>query len=370
MKFVDQARIHVKAGNGGNGALSFRREKFLPRGGPDGGDGGDGGSVWLVGDEGLGTLADFRHSRLHRAERGRDGAGRNRTGASGADLEIRVPVGTVVFAEETEECIGEVTRHGERLLVARGGIHGKGNTRFKSSTNRAPRQTTPGTPGEERDLRLELKLLADVGLLGYPNAGKSTLIEAVSGAHPKIADYPFTTLIPQLGVVRVGPDQSFVMADIPGLIEGAADGAGLGLRFLRHLDRTRLLLHVVDVAGSHEGHDAGTTARTLLDELARYSPELAARERWLVINKMDLLAPDQQDAAVESITTALDWQGPVYRISAIAGVGTDELCREVMAHLQRRRQAEAAAQTVGARPDTAQDDGEHDDGEAEADERP
>lgn len=340
MKFVDEATIHVRAGNGGDGALSFRREKFLPRGGPDGGDGGDGGSVWLVGDEGLGTLADFRNSRLYRAERGRDGAGRNRTGAGGNDLEIRVPVGTAVFNEATDELIGDVTHHGQRLLVARGGLHGKGNTRFKSSTNRAPRQTTSGTHGEERDLRLELRVLADVGLLGYPNAGKSTLIEAVSGAHPKIADYPFTTLIPQLGVVRIGPDQSFVMADIPGLIAGAAGGAGLGLRFLRHLARTSLLLHVVDVTGSHDGTDPGTAARALIEELAHYSTGLAGRERWLVVNKMDLLAPDQQEAAVERLVEELAWTGPVYRISAIAGVGTEELCRDIMAWLEQQRARE------------------------------
>ncbi len=335
MKFVDEARIHVKAGDGGHGALSFRREKFLPRGGPDGGDGGDGGSVWLVGDEGLGTLADFRHSRMHRAERGGDGAGSNRTGRGGGDLEIRVPIGTVVFDEATGETIGDVTADGERLLVARGGGHGRGNTRFKSSTNRAPRQTTPGTPGEARDLRLELKLLADVGLLGYPNAGKSTLIEAVSGARPRIADYPFTTLVPQLGVVRVGPDQSFVMADIPGLISGAAEGAGLGLQFLRHLERTRLLLHVVDVFTTHEGGDPAAAAQALVTELDQYSTRLAARERWLVINKMDLIAEDEQEATVERITDALDWTGPVYRISAIAGVGTDALCRDVMARLEQ-----------------------------------
>ncbi len=343
MKFVDEAWIHVKAGDGGHGALSFRREKFLPRGGPDGGDGGDGGGVWLVGDEGLGTLADFRHSRRHRAERGRDGAGRNRTGASGADLEIRVPTGTVVFDAETDEVIGDVTAHGERLLVARGGIHGKGNTRFKSSTNQAPRQTTPGTPGEARELRLELRLLADVGLLGYPNAGKSTLIEAVSGARPRIADYPFTTINPQLGVVRVGPDQSFVMADIPGLIEGASEGAGLGQRFLRHLARTRLLLHVVDVATTHDGGDPAAAARALVAELGRYSPELANRERWLVINKMDLVAADEGAAAVERITAALDWDGPVYAISAIAGDGTDALCRAVMQRLEALGSATADA---------------------------
>lgn len=335
MKFVDEARIRVEAGDGGSGALSFRREKFLPRGGPDGGDGGDGGSVWLVGDEGLNTLADFRHSKRHRAERGRDGAGRNRTGAAGADCRIRVPVGTIVRDAGTGETIGEITRDEERLLVARGGYHGLGNARFKSSTNQAPRQTTPGKAGEIRDLELELKLLADVGLLGYPNAGKSTLIEAVSGARPKIADYPFTTITPNLGVVRVGPDQSFVMADIPGLVEGAASGAGLGLHFLRHLDRTRLLLHVVDVATSHDGSDPAAAARALQDELAAHNPALAERERWLVINKTDLLPADEVETAIAAITRALAWQGPVYRIAAIAGEGTDALCRDIMRHLEQ-----------------------------------
>jgi len=344
MKFVDEARIEVRAGAGGNGALSFRREKFLPRGGPDGGDGGDGGSVWLVGDEGLATLADFRHDRIHRAERGRDGAGRNRTGARGAEREIRVPVGTIVFATETGECIGEVTAHGERLLVARGGSHGRGNTRFKSSTNRTPRQTTPGTPGEVRELRLELRLLADVGLLGYPNAGKSTLIEAVSGARPRIADYPFTTLVPQLGVVRVGPDRSFVMADIPGLIAGAAEGAGLGHQFLRHLERTDLLLHVVDIHATHDGSAPAAAAAGLIDELRRYSTELAGRERWLVVNKTDLLPGDEQDRAIAELTAALDWDGPVYRIAAIAGEGTQALCHDAMRHLERVRAPAGAAE--------------------------
>lgn len=346
MKFVDEARIEVKAGDGGDGALSFRREKFLPRGGPDGGDGGAGGSVWLVGDEGLNTLADFRHARRHAAERGRDGAGRNRTGAGGSDCFIRVPVGTSVRDAGTGETIGEVTAHDQHLLVARGGAPGRGNARFKSSTNQAPRQTTPGSRGDARELELELKLLADVGLLGYPNAGKSTLIEAVSGARPKIADYPFTTITPNLGVVRVGPDQSFVMADVPGLIRGAAQGAGLGLHFLRHLERTRLLLHVVDVAASHDGSDPAAAALGLQRELDEQRPGWAARERWLVINKIDLLAPDALEAAIERITHALDWQGPVYRIAAIAGEGTDALCRDIMAHLERA----AADARRGGRP--------------------
>ena len=352
MHFVDEARIRVHAGDGGHGCLSFHRAKYVPKGGPDGGDGGDGGDVVLVGDEGLSTLADFRHQRIHRAGRGHHGAGQNRTGARGADCEIVVPVGTEVYADETDELIGDVTAHGQRLLVARGGIHGKGNTRFKSSTNRAPRQTTDGTPGEVRWLRLELKLLADVGLLGYPNAGKSTLIEAVSGAHPRIADYPFTTVTPSLGVVSVGPDQSFVMADIPGLIEGAASGAGLGRQFLRHLDRTGLLLHVVDIYTTHEGGDPAEAARALVRELEAYSADLGTRERWLVLNKIDLFAVDERDAAVQRIVDALDWQGPVFTISAIAGEGTEALCRAIMDRLETLR-AERNMAAAGAVTDAA-----------------
>ncbi len=335
MHFVDEASIRVEAGDGGNGCLSFRREKFVPRGGPDGGDGGDGGSVYLVGDEGLATLADFRHQRRHRAGRGGDGRGGNRTGASGAHCRVTVPVGTLVYDDDTGELIGDVTEHGQCLLVARGGRHGLGNTHFKSSTNRAPRQTTEGTPGERRHLRLELQLLADVGLLGYPNAGKSTLIEAVSGARPRIAEYPFTTVTPHLGVVRVAADRSFVMADIPGLIEGAADGAGLGLEFLRHLSRTGLLLQVVDIYTSHDGTDPATAAVRLERELARYAKALAERERWLVLNKADLLAADDRAASASRIVEALDWHGPVYTISAIAGEGTERLCADIMDHLER-----------------------------------
>jgi len=358
MKFVDEATIRVQAGNGGNGCLSFRREKYLPKGGPDGGDGGDGGSVYLLGDEGLTTLADFRHQRLHKAERGGDGRGRNMTGAKGADCEVTVPVGTLVYDAGTGELIGDITADGQRLLVARGGFHGLGNTRFKSSTNRAPRQTTDGTEGDARELRLELQLLADVGLLGYPNAGKSTLIEAVSGAKPRIADYPFTTVTPNLGVVRVGPDRSFVMADIPGLIEGAADGHGLGLRFLKHLERTGLLLHVVDVCTTHDGSDPADAARALVRELERYSDALGGRERWLVLNKIDLLAGSDRQAAVRRIVDALGWTGPVFTISAIAGEGTEALCRAIMNRLEERR-AEAAATAVADEGDT---ESEPDDG--------
>ncbi len=348
MKFVDEATIRVHAGDGGNGCMSFRREKFLPKGGPDGGDGGDGGDVWLVGNEGLSTLVDFRHQRLHRAERGRDGSGSNRTGARGADCEIAVPVGTLVYDEGTGELIGDVTAHGQRLLVARGGVHGKGNARFKSSTNRAPRKTTPGTAGDERELRLELKLLADVGLLGYPNAGKSTLIRTVSAARPKVADYPFTTLHPQLGVVRVGPWQSFVMADIPGLIAGASEGAGLGLQFLRHLDRTGLLLHVVDIATTHDGTDPAEAARALVAELAEYSEALAGRERWLVLNKVDTLAADERDRACDAVTAALEWRGPVFRVSALSGEGTEALCRAIMTRLEERRSEPRDTEGVSA----------------------
>ncbi|HEX7340174.1 MAG TPA: Obg family GTPase CgtA, partial [Rhodanobacteraceae bacterium] len=300
MKFVDEAHIQVKAGDGGNGCVSFRREKYIPKGGPDGGDGGRGGSVWLVGDEGLNTLIDFRHQRHFRAERGQDGMGSDRYGKGGEDLEVRVPIGTVVTQVDTGEVIGDVTRQGQRLKVAQGGKGGLGNIHFKSSINRAPRQATQGTPGDERELTLELKLLADVGLVGFPNAGKSTLVNAVSAATPRIADYPFTTLHPSLGVVRSGPDSSFVIADIPGLIEGAADGAGLGVQFLRHVARTSLLLHVVDVAPI-DGSDPAEQVRIIARELEQFDAELAGRPRWLVLNKADMLADDARDAIVADI---------------------------------------------------------------------
>src|SRR5690554_6303722 len=292
MKLVDEAEITVTAGKGGNGCVGFRREKFIPKGGPDGGDGGDGGSVWLQADENLNTLVDFRHQRRFQAEKGEGGMGQQKYGKGGDDLTIVVPVGTVVTNVDTDEVIGDMTEHGQRLLVARGGKGGLGNMHFKSSTNRAPRQSTPGEPGEERLLRLELKLLADVGLLGFPNAGKSTLVRAVSAATPRVADYPFTTLYPNLGVVSVEPHRSFVIADIPGLIEGAAEGAGLGIQFLRHLSRTRLLLHLVDVFPYGGASDPVEDVRTIEAELRKFSPELAARERWLVLNKVDLLPPD------------------------------------------------------------------------------
>lgn len=332
MKFVDEAAIRVEAGAGGNGALSFRREKFVPRGGPDGGDGGDGGSVYLIGREGLNTLADFRHTRVFRAENGAKGGGSNCTGKSGKDLFVAVPLGTRVIDAETDELIGEITRQGESLLAAQGGKGGLGNTRFKSSTNRTPRRTTPGKPGERRQLALELQVLADVGLLGMPNAGKSTLLRAVSDARPKVADYPFTTLHPHLGVVRAGELRSFVMADIPGLIEGAAEGAGLGHQFLRHLSRTRVLLHLVDMAPFEPDVDPAAGIKAIEAELKKFSPALAKRERWLVLNKMDLLPAAEREPRVQRLLQKLKWKRPVYRISAISGEG----CRELVLDLMRR----------------------------------
>jgi GTP-binding protein len=346
VKFVDEATIRVVAGDGGDGCLSFRREKFVPMGGPDGGDGGDGGSVDLQADPALNTLVDFRYRRLFRAERGHNGQGSDCTGRAGEDLLVRVPVGTVVHDADTEEVIGDLTRPEQRLRVAQGGRHGLGNTRFKSSTNRAPRRTTPGTPGETRNVRLELQVLADVGLLGLPNAGKSTFIRAVSAARPKVADYPFTTLYPHLGVVRVEAHRSFVIADIPGIIEGASEGAGLGVRFLRHLARTRLLLHLVDVAPQDPAADPARDALAVARELASYSAELGARERWLVLNKLDLVAPDERDGCCRSVVAGMGWTGPVFRISAATGEGCRELAGEVMAHLERQRPMDQADEAV------------------------
>ena len=334
MKFVDEVTIHVQGGNGGDGCASFRREKFIPFGGPDGGDGGDGGSIYLVANVNLNTLVDFRYTRKFHAERGQNGMGRDCTGKSGEDKRIPVPVGTVVSDVATEEVIGDLTKPGQELLVAKGGVHGVGNTRFKSSTNRAPRQFTKGTPGEVRDLKLELKLLADVGLLGLPNAGKSTLIRAISAARPKVADYPFTTLHPNLGVVRVSNHRSFTVADIPGLIEGAAEGAGLGIQFLKHVSRTRLLLHLVDVAPSGEASDPAEDMRIIERELAKFSPELASRERWLVLNKVDLLPAGERETRCDDIVRRLAWQGPVFKIAAISGDGTQGLVYKVMDYLE------------------------------------
>ncbi len=342
MKFVDEATITVKAGDGGNGCVSFRREKYIPLGGPDGGDGGDGGSVILQADANLNTLADFRYERNFNAQRGENGRGRNCTGAKGADLEVRVPVGTLVYEEDTNELMGDLVGNGQRLVVARGGFHGLGNLRYKSSVNRSPRQSKPGTPGEKRSLRLELKLLADVGLLGKPNAGKSTLIRAISSARPKVADYPFTTLYPNLGVVRVEAHRSFVVADIPGLIEGAAEGAGLGVQFLKHLSRTGLLLHLVDVAPM-DGSDPVQDVRAIAHELDKFSAELGERERWLVLNKTDLLAEDEREERCRDIVQRLDWQGPVFATAAIAGQGTQALVFAIMEAIENKRKAAAQA---------------------------
>ncbi|MCC5013677.1 MULTISPECIES: Obg family GTPase CgtA [Legionella] len=341
MKFVDEALIKVDAGNGGHGCLSFRREKFVPFGGPDGGDGGDGGSVVLEANANLNTLVDFRYQRHYKAENGQPGMGGNCTGKKGDDCVIQVPVGTMVFDVDTGELLGDIKQAGERLLVAQGGFHGLGNTRYKSSVNRAPRQTSPGTPGESRHLRLELRVLADVGLLGLPNAGKSTLIRAVSSAKPKVADYPFTTLHPGLGVVRVSSHKSFVMADIPGLIEGAASGAGLGHRFLKHLSRTCVLLHVVDVAPVDES-DPVESAKAILNELKEYDPELLDKPRWLVLNKIDML-PDEQirQKTVQAIVDGLQWQGKIFAISAMTGEGTQQLCYSLMQLIDEMKEAEA-----------------------------
>ena len=341
MKFVDEATIRVLAGNGGHGCLSFRREKYVARGGPDGGDGGAGGSVYLVADSSLNTLADFRVARKFRAESGQGGAGRNMTGKSGDDLEIRVPQGTTVHDVDTGELLCDLTEDGQRQKVAEGGRGGLGNTRFKSSTNRAPRKTTRGTPGESRHLRLELKVLADVGLLGMPNAGKSTLISAMSEARPRIADYPFTTLHPNLGVVRVGRLQSFVMADIPGLIEGAAEGAGLGIRFLKHLQRTRLLLHVVDIAPVDPAADPAEDVSAIARELEKFSPELATKPRWLVLNKVDLLRDDDLAVARQMLLEQLGWEGRVFEVSAATGAGTEALAHAVIQALEKFEEEEA-----------------------------
>lgn len=337
MKFVDEATIRVEAGDGGNGCVSFRRERAQPFGGPDGGDGGDGGSVFAVADRNLNTLADFRFNRVFKARRGADGTSANCRGASGDDIEIPMPLGSLVFDLDTEEQIAELTAEGQRVKLAQGGFHGLGNTRFKSSTNRTPRKASPGSPGEQRDLRVELSLMADVGLLGMPNAGKSTLLSQVSAARPKIAGYPFTTLYPQPGVVTPRPHQSFVMVDIPGLIEGAADGAGLGIRFLKHLSRTRLLLHLVDVMPP-DGASVAGQVRAIADELSQFSPELAARERWLVFNKMDLVPEDGREALASQLLDELRWDGRWFSISAAAGLGCASLCEAAVDWVRAQKQ--------------------------------
>ena len=336
MKFVDEAEIKVEAGKGGNGCLSFRREKYIEKGGPDGGDGGDGGSVFLQADASLNTLVDFRFQPRYRAQPGQSGQGRNCTGRGGEDLLVKVPVGTSVIDINTEELIADLETADQRVMVAKGGFHGLGNTRFKSSTNRAPRQTTEGTAGEMRTLQLQLRLVADVGLLGLPNAGKSTLIRSVSAARPKVADYPFTTLVPNLGVVSLGLERSFVMADIPGLIEGASEGAGLGFRFLKHLSRTQLLLHLID-ALPVDGSDPVSNAAAIVEELQNFSPTLAQKERWLVVNKIDLLQPSDREVLIRELCDKLSWDGEILAISALNREGCDQLCARLMDSIEAHR---------------------------------
>jgi GTP-binding protein len=335
MKFIDEAAIEVIAGDGGNGIASFRREKYIPRGGPDGGDGGRGGSIYMRADRNINTLIDYRFARIHRAKRGENGRGADKYGRGADDITLRVPVGTVITDADSGETLADLAADGQTALVAKGGSGGLGNIHFKSSTNRAPRQATPGEKGEQRQLRLELKVLADVGLLGMPNAGKSTLIRAISAAKPKVADYPFTTLAPNLGVVRVDQDKSFVVADIPGLIEGAADGAGLGHQFLRHLQRTRLLLHIVDLAPFDEATDPVADARAIVRELERYDPALADKPRWLVLNKLDLIDEDERAARVAAFVKSYRWKGPLFAVSAIDGGGCRELVFAIQAWLEQ-----------------------------------
>ncbi|WP_372831074.1 Obg family GTPase CgtA [Pontibacterium sp.] len=335
MKFVDEVMITVEAGKGGNGCMSFRREKYIPKGGPDGGDGGDGGSVYFEASESLNTLVDFRFTRRFKADNGQGGMSRDCTGAKGEDLVLEVPVGTTIIDTDTDEVLIDLTEIGQREKIAQGGFHGLGNTRFKSSVNRAPRQTTKGSIGETRNLKLELKILADVGLLGLPNAGKSTFIRAVSAAKPKVANYPFTTLVPNLGVVRIEKHRSFVIADIPGIIEGAAEGAGLGIRFLKHLARNRLLLHIVDMA-PWDGVSPAEAAEVAVGELEKFSGTLAEQPRWLVLNKLDMVPEGEREERCQSVIDALNWEGPVYRISAISKEGTDLLAREIQTFLDDR----------------------------------
>lgn len=341
MKFVDEATIKIHAGKGGNGCMSFRREKYVPMGGPDGGDGGDGGSVILIAKEGLNTLIDFRYTRNFKAQNGKQGSGAECTGRGGEDLILQVPVGTTVIDSITGDVMGDLTELDQQLKVAQGGFHGLGNTRYKSSVNRAPRQTSPGQDGEVREIKLELKVLADVGLLGLPNAGKSTFIRSVSAARPKVADYPFTTLVPNLGVVGMSGDKSFVIADIPGLIEGASEGAGLGIRFLKHLTRTRLLLHLVDMM-PYDGSTPDQNAVVIEKELERFSPTLASGDRWLVLNKIDLLPEDEVDGLCDQVVEKLGWEGPVFRMSGLASQGTKVLCAAIMDYIDDHRQQEVA----------------------------
>ncbi len=339
MKFVDEATIDIAAGDGGAGCMSFRREKFIPFGGPNGGDGGRGGNVFAVADRNLNTLIDFRYARRHEARNGEAGRGSDQFGAAAADIVLRMPVGTIVKDFETGEVIVELLEPDEMVMLAKGGDGGFGNMHFKSSTNRAPRQKTPGWPGDQKKLKLELRVLADVGLLGMPNAGKSTLISSISNARPKIADYPFTTLHPNLGVVRVGPERSFVVADIPGLIEGAAEGAGLGHQFLRHLQRTRLLLHIIDMAPFDDAVDPVVQARAIVKELRKYDEKLHAKTRWLVLNKMDMVPAEDQPAKVNDLIRRLRWKGPVFQISALARQGLDPLVQAIYEHVAAQKVA-------------------------------
>ncbi|WP_413735407.1 Obg family GTPase CgtA [Sodalis sp. RH21] len=355
MKFVDEAAIVVAAGDGGNGCVSFRREKYIPNGGPDGGDGGDGGDVYLLADRNLNTLIDYRFEKSFRAERGQNGQSRDCTGKRGKDITIKVPVGTRILDKDTGETMGDMTRHEQRLMVAKGGFHGLGNARFKSSINRAPRQKTDGTKGEIREIQLELLLLADVGMLGLPNAGKSTFIRAVSAAKPKVADYPFTTLVPSLGVVRMDNEQSFVIADIPGLIEGASEGLGLGIRFLKHLERCRVLLHLIDLAPIDES-DPIENAKVIVRELERYSEKLAAKPRWLVFNKLDLLEPEEADRRAKAIAAALGWEEQFYVISAASQKGVKALCWDVMAFINSHPNEQPAEEAVPEKVEFMWDD--------------
>src|ERR1700761_3920315 len=348
MKFVDEAKLKVQAGNGGRGCVSFRREKFVPFGGPDGGDGGLGGNVYLRAVEGMNTLADFRISRTYKGQNGQPGSGNDCTGHGGDDTYVAVPIGTTVSDIDTGETLGDLTLEGQTLLVAKGGKGGWGNTRFKSSTNRTPRKSGLGLPGEKRELQLELKLIADVGLLGLPNAGKSTLIRAVSAARPKVADYPFTTLYPNLGVVDVGEHRSFVMADIPGLIEGAAEGAGLGIRFLKHLQRTKVLLHLVDIAPLDPDADPVKDARSIVAELKKFDAELAAKPRWLVLNKRDLMPDDEAEKRARQIVRSLRFRGPHFLVSGATGRGTRDLAEAVMKFLEEQRERDAHAHESSA----------------------
>lgn len=340
MKFIDEAKIDVVAGDGGNGIASFRREKFIPFGGPDGGDGGRGGSVYALADRNINTLVDYRYAKLHRAKKGEHGRGSDCYGAGADDITLRMPVGTLIVELDSGDLVADLTEHGQVALLAQGGKGGLGNIHFKSSTNRSPRQQTDGEPGQERHLKLELKVLADVGLLGMPNAGKSTFIAAVSNARPKIADYPFTTLHPNLGVVRVGPERSFVIADVPGLIEGAADGAGLGHQFLRHLQRTGLLLHVVDLAPFDDTVDPVVEARAIVGELEKYDPALAAKPRWLVLNKLDMIDPADGDKRVAAFVERFGWTGPVHAISALTRNGCEALIFAIERYLAQARRRE------------------------------